>query len=411
MTSAEARRRRRRNRKNKLSENNEKPANKQAQNSEEQVPEEETTHEMDSSKGITEDTVDENSPEYALMKESQVMLEGIEKQVARLVLRLNSAEQAWSSECVKVAVYKWFWLATHRVPKYYDKLDATKLRTRCGAIDEELMKVLLSLDAVLSYGSQELRARRKAIVTQVNGDLLPKADNLFRRASKLARFDVAIRSDVEHHMEELQIAKDSRAKSAEKPEETAEMESDSDSGSEMSTDESEPEASPSNSREKPTSETSTTNSNENASVEQPPVTKGKRCAPQYEIEDLSGGVEINIVVPTKLQSAQDAQVTVDRGSGELKVSINGYEPLQFDVSSKLLLPLETTYKLIGPHQIQITIPKAVRRVYQQPRRAAPQRLDNPFLAQAQRNPFMYQRDPYAQRRNMYQQQRRPVGFW
>ncbi len=66
---------------------------------------------------------------------------------------------------------------------------------------------------------------------------------------------------------------------------------------------------------------------------------------------------ITVAAPGATLTLADARVEVDRASGQLEVFVRGFEPAAFDVTSRALLPLQTTFKLIGPNVLAVKVPK------------------------------------------------------
>jgi hypothetical protein len=71
-------------------------------------------------------------------------------------------------------------------------LGASKHRTRCGDLVEQILKFLIDLDGVISEGNEMIRSERKKLVLKINEELLPAADQNLKKAQALMKFQTVL---------------------------------------------------------------------------------------------------------------------------------------------------------------------------------------------------------------------------
>eukprot|EP00932_Pfiesteria_piscicida_P004722 SRR837773.14626.p1 GENE.SRR837773.14626~~SRR837773.14626.p1 ORF type:complete len:441 (+),score=111.52 SRR837773.14626:61-1323(+) len=276
-----------------------------------------------------------------------------------------------------------------------DKLDAQRLRTQAGKVVTGLTNTLLELDSVESHGDKTIRQARRGLVLKLNNVMLPRAEAMFSKAVRLVNLDAQRRerlaaagfvADADQAAEPHE--QEQEQEQSERPERAA-SDDDASEGSEDSAMEEDKEEEPK--REEP-----------------------KRAAPQpaagttdlmHRVEEKEDRISIYVGAPGQELALGDVRVQVDRSSGELEVAVRGHEVQKFDVTHRLLAPLQTSYK-IERGVLVINVPKRQRRVQQAPRSRAQyqqQLLEQQYQQQLLEQQYQQQLLEQQQRQQLQQQ--------
>jgi hypothetical protein len=320
----------------------------------------------------------EVSSEEVEFKNKYEELEQIEVEINKLQQEYKIVKMGFLSALVHFLGNKWHFLTFGKCTHSYDILKSAKWRTRSGLLVENLTKLLLQLDSILSNGDEKCRKQRKRLVQILNDSAIPEAERLFKRANALLALDNNLN--------------DTRKKSSSQ----AALELDHEKGSEQENSGSfikEEEVNLSNDMKNTTAngnDTSKTSSNDAAiemeiehqeikAPEQPPILRKKKqktmLAPtlnnrkavaQYSIDEHADKIYIHIVCPNRMLDMNECHVSLDSRNHDLHVDIDGYEALSFSVASPLLQARNTQFEQVGPHLLRITVPKLLRPYFYQP---------------------------------------------
>jgi hypothetical protein len=262
--------------------------------------------------------------------------------------------EGWVMQALAASVARhWAARALPRHPLASDDgLGAAKLRTKLGQLLESLTKQVLALDEVQSHGDAVVKKSRRGISTRLIKDL-QAAERLLSRSARLIELDASLRArsgarPAPNAMEVEAAVPLAQAAAGPAP----------------------PAAPTAQPQEAPTLQP--------VHAKAEPETQGRRAQqarpqrrgkPQeqhqrrrrqlrYSVDEDEACVVITVAAPGGATlTLADTRVEVDRASGQLEVFVRGFEPAAFDVTSRALLPLQTTFRQIGPNVLAVKVPK------------------------------------------------------
>jgi hypothetical protein len=328
------------------------------------------------------DLSDDASPEgpgpaVELRREASQRLGRVAAATLALEKELALAE-GWVAEVLAASVARhWAARALPRHPLVKDDgLGAAKLRTKLGQLVESLTKQVLALDEVQSHGDVVVKKSRRGIFTRLVKDL-QAAERYLSRSARLVQLDASMRARSGTRpaltaMEEEAVEPLAQAEAA--PEAPAAQPEHAKAAAETQDKEQAQQVRPQRRRTQQQHHQQQRQQQEKQSPQQPPKEpqqqqqqpqlqqqleqeRQRRLQLRYSMDEDEASVVIMIMAPGVELTLADARVEVDRASGQLKVSVRGFEPAAFDVTSRALLPLQTTFRLVGPNVLAVKIPK------------------------------------------------------
>jgi len=286
-----------------------------------------------------------------VFEKQKMKLRDISKDLNSCTLAMERSKEKLRNVSALVCANKWSATVLGRALKNDGMLQSTKTREDIGRISDRLMQLLLSLDAVESFGDGSIRNRRRELVKKVNTKLIPRAENLIKRARALENWNHAV-------LEALR-SKENEGNMEEEEEDNPgmeEFETHEDQQGAVGEEDEEEEQEPL--RKKQLSEKD--------------LKEKTKLKPRFKINEDERFATILCEIPSGV-SIRNIEVSLDGKNGDLVCFMGPHaEPLHFDVTSPSLKPFETVYQLKGRNVLQIQIPKKhFRRQMDYPQRSSP----------------------------------------